>query len=286
MTATRIFGALLAIALFLPVAGHAQNAREMRKQVEASMLVTGSVDIAQDGSVTAHTLDEPQKLPPYVVDLIERAVPALRFEPVLVDGVPALARAKMSLRLVATPGEGGNMNVAIRSAHFGDDDAAEDTARVHQDDMRPPRYPAGIAQMGGKGSVYLLIKVGRDGAVEDVVSEQTNLTALGTARQMESIRRGLEKSAIDAARHWTFTPPSSGDAVDSAHWVVRVPVEFSIDTVPGSVYGEWVGYLPGPRLRPDWAQPDAPGFSPDAIAANGELHQGQSRFRLLTPLEG
>ncbi|WP_101927376.1 MULTISPECIES: energy transducer TonB [Luteimonas] len=287
MAAPRFFCALLAIALLLPLAGHAQTAREMRKQVEGSMLVTGSVDIARDGSVTAHVLNQADKLPPYVVSLIARAVPALRFEPVLVDGAPVLARAAMSLRLVATPGDDGNMQVGIKSVHFGEEHAPDDPGGVRSIDMTPPRFPMSIAEIGGKGTVYLLVKVGRDGSVEEAVSEQTNLTALGNAREMESIRRGLEKAAISAAQRWTFAPPTRGDGVDNPYWVVRVPVDFRLSsgTDLDDRYGEWVGYVPGARHRPAWAEPDPPGFSPDTLVAGG-VHQGRSRFRLLTPLEG
>ncbi|MDR7193495.1 TonB family protein [Luteimonas terrae] len=289
MTLQRVLGVLLATACLVPSLTAAQSAREMRQQVEGSMLVTGHVDIALDGSVSTHTLDQPDKLPDYVVRLIERAMPALRFEPVLVDGAPVLARAKMTIRLVATPADDGNMNIAIKSASFGEEYDPDDTGRVRSIEMKPPRYPMNIAQMGGKGTVYLLVKVARDGRVEDVAAEQTNLTALGTARQMEMIRRGLEKAAIDKAREWTFVPPTTGDAVSSDHWVVRVPVDFSLSDgarLPeGAAYGQWLGYVPGAQTRPTWAMPDPPGFSPDAQVA-GALHQGQSRFRLLTPFEG
>lgn len=285
----RVLGVLLAAACLLPMVSSAQTARQMRQQVEASMLVTGHVDIALDGSVTAQTLDQPDKLPDYVVQLIERVVPTLRFEPVLVDGSPVLARAKMSLLLVAKPAGDGSMDIAIKSANFGEEYDPDDTGRVQSIEMVPPRYPMNIAQMGGKGTVYLLVKVGRDGRVDDVIAEQTNLTVLGNASQMQAIRRGLEKAAVDRARQWTFAPPTTGDAASNDYWVIRVPVDFSLTDSgrlpPGPAYGQWVGYVPGVQSRPIWAMPDPPGFAPDALAAGG-VHQGASRFRLLTPLDG
>ncbi|MCD9027242.1 energy transducer TonB [Luteimonas sp. BDR2-5] len=286
MNTNRVLGLLLVLACLLPPLAHAQTAREMRSQVEASMLVTGTVDIDREGRATAHALDQPDKLPPYVISLVERAVPQMRFEPVLVDGAPVLARAKMSLRLVATPAGDGDMTLAIQSAHFGEEDAEAEGSGVRSSNMRPPRYPTNVVQIGGKGTVYLLVKVARDGSVDDVVAEQVNLTALGSARQMESIRNALAKASVDTARrHWSFIPPSEGENAPKDYWVVRVPVEFTLgdDSAPG--YGEWAGYLPGPKTRPAWAEPDPPGFSPDALAA-GDVQSGQSRFRLLTPLGG
>ena len=82
-----LLSALLALPLCAASQGaDAQTTRQAREQVEASMLVTGHVDIDEEGRVTAHALDEPDKLPDYVVDLVARVVPVLRFDTVLVDG--------------------------------------------------------------------------------------------------------------------------------------------------------------------------------------------------------
>lgn len=286
----RTLSALLGIAFLAgaaPVAD-AQTVRQARQEVEASMLVTGHVDIDRDGRAASHVLDQPDKLPPYVVELIARAVPSLRFEPVLVDGAPVIARAKMSVRLVATPaGDGeGNMQLRIASAHFGEEYSETDRTSVRQSNLRPPRYPMNIAQIGGKGMVYLLVKVGRDGKAADVVAEQVNLTALGNARQMEMIRATLSKTAVDnALKHWTFTPPEEGEAVDRDYWVVRVPVDFRLSDDRDTAYGKWSAYHPGPQQRPVWAAPTPPGFSPDTLVAGGMTPE-TSRFRLLTPIEG
>jgi len=286
----RTLSALLAVAFLATAAptADAQSARQARQEVEASMLVTGHVDIDREGKVVGHAFDQPEKLPAHAVDLIERAIPALRFEPVLVDGAPALARAKMSVRLVATPvgDSAGNMHVRIASAHFGEEYSDADRTSVRRSDLRPPRYPMNVAQIGGKGTVYLLVKVGRDGRPQDVVAEQVNLTALGNARQMQMIRNALSKTAIDnALEHWTFLPPEEGKWVSQDYWVVRVPVQFSLDDERDAAYGQWRAYHPGERQRPVWAAPTPPGFSPDTLLAGGVTPE-TSRFKLLTPFQG
>ncbi|WP_157745256.1 protein tonB [Luteimonas chenhongjianii] len=286
----RTLSALLGIAFLAAAApvADAQNARQARQQVEASMLVTGHVDIDRDGRVSAHVLDRPDKLPPYVIDLVERALPALRFEPILVDGAPVLARAKMSIRLVAKPtGDGdGNMQLRIAGAHFGEEYSDSDRTSVRRSNLRPPRYPMNIAQIGGKGTVYLLVQVGRDGRPMDVVAEQVNLTAVGSAREMEMIRTALAKTAVDNARkHWVFTPPDAGEAAGRDYWVVRVPVDFRLDNSGETAHGKWIAYHPGPVQRPAWAAPAPLGFSPDTLVAGGMTPES-SRFKLLTALEG
>ena len=138
----------------------------MRGHVEASMLVTGNVDIDRAGQVTAHTLDQRERLPDYVASLVDRAVPQLRFEPVLLHGQPVLARAKMSLLLVARQAGDGEMQISIRNANFGEDATADYPGSVRAASMRPPSFSAERGAAGRKGTVYLLVKVARDGAVE------------------------------------------------------------------------------------------------------------------------
>ena len=281
-----VAAALLAASLLaLPTRAESQTAREARQEVEASMVVTGTVDIDAQGEVTSHIVDQPDKLPDYVLELVDRAVPAFRFEPLLVDGSPASGQAKMSLRLVATQAGDGSMNVGIRSAHFGETYSDTDASSVRRKNMRPPQYPSNVLVAGGTGTVYLLVKVGRDGRVEDVAAEQVNLTVVGTARAMESIREALARASISGARRWTFIPPSEGPEAAHDHWVVRVPVDFRIGNNRRPRYGEWASYHPGPRTRPDWARPTPPAFSPDLLLADS-LTPEMSRFRLLTPLDG
>lgn len=285
MTRKLFFIAWLLPCLLVAGAAYSQTVRQAREQVEMSMVVRGHVDIDRAGRVTAYELEQPEKLPGYVVNLIAGSVPTMRFEPVEVDGAAVLARAKMTLRLVAKP-EGEQVQLSIRSAHFGDESALPDEQRVTRVQMDPPRYPMEALRVGGKGSVYLLLKVGRDGSVEDVVVEQTNLRSLGTARQMERVRASLEKASVSAARRWRFAPPVAGEEADDPHWALRVPVEYYIDDDAEPDYGQWMAYHPGERAPPpEWAEADAPGFSPDLLAA-GRPHSARSRFRLLNMPEG
>lgn len=278
--------ALLALPLLIsaPVGAQSGAWKGARAEVEASMLVTGHVDIDPQGRVSGHAVDDADALPPYVSDLVGRAVPAFLFEPVLEQGVPVPERAKMSLLVVATQTGDGGMSIRIRSAHFGDDGLSADAAGVRSVAMPPPPYPPAVQVAGGKGTVYLAIKVGRDGGVEDVAAEQVNLTAIGNRRQMQTIRDGLSRSAVAAARTWRFAPPTEGEDAARDFWVVRVPVEYRLDDHE-SEYGQWSAYHPGPRVRPAWAQPTPEEFSPDALIA-GSVVPETSRFRLLTPLQG
>ena len=255
----------------------------VRKQVERSMLVAGTVDIQPDGSVSGHALDPTPVLPAGVVRLVGEAVSQWRFEPVLVDGKPVNARAKMNLRIVAKAQDDGDYNLSVRSASFGSEGGVPGefitSARIS-----PPRYPEQAARSGMSGAVYLVLRIGRDGRVEEVVAEQVNLTAIGTETQMTRARDLLSRAALKSAKYWTFHPPTGGEDADAPFWSARVPVDFILPGQSKTSNGQWQAYVPGPQQQAAWIRDDADAGSPDAFVAGG-VHQVGKGPRLLTPLD-
>lgn len=149
--------------------------------------------------------------------------------------------------------------------------------------LRPLQYPMVAAQIGARGTVYLILKRGQAGRVQDVVAEHVNLQTLGREKQMEQMRSILAKSAVSTARQWTFRPPTEGDEADDKVWLAHVPVDYSFagDRTPG--YGEWDAYVPGPRQEAPWnTEVLAPGETPDAMIAGGIYPVGHG-LRLRTP---
>lgn len=266
----------------------------VRKQAEASMLVTGRIVVEPDGSVSRWEIDQRDKLPEPVSALIDRAAPQWKFEPVLVDGRPARVEAQMSLRVVANRQDDGGYQVSIRSSYFGDEaKGAEGLAKEGRADevvrpiqMRPPSYPEKAVRAGIRGTVYLVLQIDREGAVGDAFVEQVNLRNVSNERHMGEMRAMLARSAVSAARKWTFSTPTAGEYADNQYWSIRVPVSYMYHGEREAAYGQWEAYIPGPRQRAPWAE-EEPGSdgSPDALIAGGVYQAGQG-MRLLTPLEG
>ncbi|HAU81082.1 MAG TPA: TonB-dependent receptor, partial [Stenotrophomonas sp.] len=71
----------------------AQTKREVREQAEASMVLTGEIDIGTEGQVEAFRLDKPDQVDEGIVRFVERAVHTWRFEPVRRQGRAVKARA-------------------------------------------------------------------------------------------------------------------------------------------------------------------------------------------------
>lgn len=287
MSKQKIGLALLLVALCLGVTAQAGNTLAARKQVESSLLVRGTITIAPDGSVIAHTLDSTEALGDVLSKFVGGSLETWHFKPVIVDGKVVTAKVPMSLRLVAKPMDDGNTKVTITSTYFGRREELPATADVQRRArLAPPQYPKGALQMGGKGTVYLIVQVGRDGSVLNVGAEQVNLKVLGSAAEMSSLRKQFSDAAIRAARRWTFVPPTTSVAANEASWLVRVPVEFRLwgDEAKQAKAGGWDSYVPGPRNKDmPWAHEQLKTVgSPDALSDGGvySLEQGAT---LLNP---
>ncbi len=277
---TRWIACVVALLLAFPLL--AQGPKAVRKQVESSMVLTGTIDVGASGDVDGYTIDHVEKIPKGVSGLVAKFVPQWKFEPVLVAGKPVKARAKMSMRIVAKERDDGSYVVGIDGANFGQDGPGES---VDSKQMLPPSYPMDAAINGAGGTVYLAVQIGRDGRVREVVVEQVNLTMIASERVMARWRGAFAKSASRAARTWTFTPPLRGESMDDNYWLARIPVAYSMgDEKPGG-YGQWEAYVPGPRHVAPWGDSDsATTANPDALPASGVFQIGQG-LRLLTPLD-
>lgn len=278
-----LLGAAAAITTAAPA--QARPSVDPATSVEATMLVTGTLVIERDGTVSSHDVDKAGDVPDYVLDHIARTARQWRFDPVEVDGGIVRAEARMTLRMLATPLEGGDMAVSVAAATFGERyPTGSDHLSVVR--MRPPQYPVYALERGASGAVYLLLKIGRDGRVEDAVAEQVNLRVSGDPATMETLRDRMSRAALKAARRWTFTPPTTGEHAGDPWWSARVPVEFTIpeiDRTEAESYGTWVAYVPGPRQTAPWVEEDSLAAN-DAIAA-GTLQLAGTGYRLVTPLQ-
>lgn len=281
--------AALLMGMLFSFASLAAGPAAVRKTIESSMLVTGWAMIEPNGSVGRLDLDQREKLEPGVVGLIEKAGQQWKFEPVLVDGVARKAKARMSLRIVAKKVEADLYAVSIRSGYFGEEAMTPEEYVARADSikplsMKPPAFPPNAARQGARGTVYLVVRVGREGVVQDAFAEQVNLRIVGSEIEMARLRDMFAESAMEAAKAWRFQWPTEGQYVDAEKWSVRVPVEYEFYGEKKPQYGEWSTYVPGPRQSAPWELEKLdPNQSPDALIA-GALYEVGKGLRLLTPL--
>ena len=244
-TAWRV-GVVFAILSFPTWAG----GRARMDTVEASLIVTGSLDIERDGSVSRYVVDQPGRLPPGVAELVNDSVPKWRFDPIRKDGNPVPATTKMRVQVLAHQVDAKHLSIELGSASFGD---ATDTTgeNVVGKALTPPTFPAQTLGSGVGGTVSLVILVDKQGRVKNAVVEQVNLRATGSPVEMTQWRQAFAKSSVKAAMSWTFTPPTVGESAQQGEWSVRIPIDFRFDG-PEKPYGKWNAYMPGPVQRAPW----------------------------------
>lgn len=272
------------LLLCAPMAIAATPAGQFR-QAEASMLVTGRIQVDREGAVSGFSFDQ-KELPPEASDLLNGAVPRWRFKPVELDGKPVPAATDMSIRLVATKLSGGDYLVAVRSAVFGSR-SGKPAERASAIAMAPPPYPHAALAAGVTGTVHVLVKAGRDGSVIDAMVEQVNLSAVPSAgRSAERWRQVLADACLHRVREWKFQPPTEGAQANRESWLLHVPVVFTLGRGGAAAEGQWQVYLPGPRTPNPWeAREEDKAFSPDALPPGGVYLAGSS-LHLLSELSG
>lgn len=234
-----------------------------RRQPDLSMHVTGTIRVDATGAVTGYDLDREEALPSAVVDLLRKAVLRWRFEPVQRDGKPAGVETSMGLRIVATPRDEGLYGMRVRGASFGTPGTSRPDEDAKGQDQTPPDYPRKAVLMGAQATVYLVVKVGRDGSVEDVVAEQVNVRLTGSDKTVERFRTLFAEASVAKARSWRFQPPLRGPHADAPNWSVRTSVQFAFEE---SDYGQWEIYQPGPIQPVPWdIAGEGTAFTPDSL---------------------
>lgn len=279
---------LVLLLLLVPVAAWASG-----NAVEASMVVTGAIEVSPDGSVHDYSLDHPDKLPSGIVEIVKATVPHWKFKPVMRDDKPVLAKTQMSQRIVAHPTDDQHATLRVAGAAFGRDTAqgrksgeCANGACLTYDKRQPPSYPVAVIHEHAGGTVYVVVDVDRSGSVTQAGVKQVNLRGEGLW-QLGRLRRDLGEAVLKVVHNWTFHVPTTGDEAKKDHWIATVPVNFSINPRPSGSYGYWDAYIPGPTQDIPWTKDEtertASNGGTDAIP-DGVVFQADSRFVLLTPI--
>lgn len=129
----------------------AAQAAPQRPMVEASMLITGTIVIAPDGSVRSHAIDHPEKVPVTIREFVGNAIAAWKFEPILVDGKPVVVHTNMNMRLVMDPLAHGSYSMRVGGVSFAGGDPSQicrsitpQTVLMHRS-IHPTHYVRSLA---------------------------------------------------------------------------------------------------------------------------------------------
>ena len=261
----------LVLLLVMAVTAHAARTSEddLRNAVEQSMRVGGEIHVDAQGKVVSYELDHREKLPAGVQRYLDAVIGGWMFEPPVADGKPVAIANRMDLLLVAKSKGDGTFRMELRGSHFNPlEQAGYDVEPVQ---LPPPEFPALAARLGVSGTVYLVVRIGVDGRVEDAAVEQVNLRSVPAGREFEPWRELFARTTTEyARRHWTFRLPRKGELADKGAWNIRIPVNYYLDGHQEDFVGKWDVYIPGPRHPVPWM--DDEDKMPLESLANGGLY--------------
>ena len=279
-----IMGLCLLLASSLAIGGNGTVA-DVQKRIEASLRVTGSLEVDASGTVVGHRIDQAAQLDRGVLALIEDTLPHWRFEPVLEDGQPRAVQADMSLLLVADKTDDGQMRVRIQSAHFGKANTPA-TDRVRIASRTALKYPDAAERADVGATVYLALRIDREGNVVDALAQQVNLRYLDSERKMARWREAFARPTAARVKTWKLQVPTTGPYADAPYFTAILPVEYTAaGALRSDVPGTWRPYVPGPRAEIAWLDPALQRSSGAEALADGQLAQLGTGLKLLTPLD-
>lgn len=240
---------------------------------------SGTIEIGPDGRVFDHQLDKSQ--PGAIGQALARSIEQWRFEPILVDGKPVIAKTSMRLAIEALPIADDNYQLSIRGVWFGE-------PRRSAHDMMPPRYPRDAVSAGIGAKVVLVLQMDEKGEVQRVHVEQVNLDRVARSDfDADRWRDSFAKTSLATASRWKFdiTEVIAGEPIGTT---VRVPVTFNLTSGSSrrGVDNTWHSYLPGPRVPAPWIVDTAVASQPPGSLKDGEVRALDSRFKLKNDLVG
>jgi len=264
-----MFGALLAMATMVAQASSI-------KDIESSAVVSGTIVLAKDGTVQTAVIDDGAKYGQPIADMVRKAALQWRFQPVLRHDEPVVAKSSMHVRVVLKRMPDGNYRARIKGATFGDSSTdSTDTLHNTGDNKRiQPQYPMAAIRGRVQGTVYLALRVDRNGHVVEAVAEQVNLGNTGPERILKQYRAILAESALKAARRWSYAIPTTGPLAREDSWTAHVPVNYALNVLGAPKPDRtWVSYVPGPYTPAPWIdKPDmnaADALADDAVRTDG-----------------
>lgn len=273
---------MLLISLAFPCMAAASKVK-----TESGMLVTGSIEISAAGQVLRHTLDQPERLPEPVRRFAESLIPTLRFDPVETPGQTP-TRSQMHLYFVAADNGNGGYAIRLRDAWF-DSEKTTDTVMALPGSagrMQPPRGPLPLPMTA---TVYLALKIDRNGTVADIDVRHIDFGVSGPERSMKQWRRTVGDLVTDFVKKAKFAIPTTGPDADREYWtgLYAYPISVTGDDDPPkkeSDYGRWQTFVPGPRKEIPWLDPQAAGAG-KALLADG-FSSSRPHRQLTTPPGG
>lgn len=296
--------------------GDAQAASKVQIAQGESVLtlrVDGDLTIDPQGRVTDYQVRT--MLEPKLQQLLAKAVPGWRFQPIQQGGKPIVAKSPMRITLAAAEVQGGyevrvdnvvfrpntkdewttdlalrrqalEQGVAGPSSPADGAPGATQPVLVSAEKLTPPGYPTGLVRAGVEGVVLLNLRLDPDGSVAEVFASQSSLLNVkGRPELLDRARIMLEKNAATTAKNWRFKVEAAQPSrLTASDLTVRVPVEYTLSSPRSGeawLTGKWRNEFRGPSFPVPWllGVEDAQVVGVSDLDS-GEFLAGSSSFKL------
>jgi hypothetical protein len=207
------------LAVPLLLLGTAAQAAPADPAPELRRTYSATVNVDEAGKVTQVELDK--SVPRGLAEVMKQSAALARFEPALIDGVPAPSRTVLNVAFRMT-GEGGGVRAEVVGLTGGGGKLQS----------QPPVYPAAALRAGVGAKAW--VRVSFDTAGRPVPAESA-IESLEIARwegrldasDRASFDRQFRKSVQSAMAKWVFTPDEvAGRPIAASVWV---PLTFCPD---------------------------------------------------------
>jgi hypothetical protein len=287
-----LLAGVLAIAVVGPCRSETKAAAIPAVEDVLTLPVDGRIVIDKDGSVADYSISTP--VPQQMSPLLDRAIRAWRFEPVVVGGAIVRAEAHMRLSLAATK-QGEDYQVRIENAVFPPPESEKDAPRTRDgrvtflpSKFSPPVFPRPLERAGVSGRVLLGLRYGVDGRVQDAIAVQSMLFDVkGRSHTLAKAIRMLEDAALLAARDWNVDLViEPGEAPTAKQLTAFTTVEFiGYNRAAEAPPGQWRMVSRTPKRPVPWLA----GEKNVQVVGVADVRRGEmlplaGSPRLLTPL--
>lgn len=289
----RLFApALLAIVLATPLqAAPPQLTRVLPRElvIEAPVLATrveGWIDVGPDGRVAGYEpiteLGEPLR------SRLRTMIDGFSFEPVVVDGRPVVARARMRLSLVAGELADKSLSVGIENVTFSDPDGIErpaDAPLLTVTRRSAVKYPDGMAFAGVNARVLVAVQANPDGSLREVSVRQSALVhAKGSEAEVQNALAAFEAAALRGISRWRLSVDNpSGRLLTADELTGVVVVAFEMQGSPRQRPGVWAWETRSAQRDAGWMDPQVaarlPGIADAAEQDAFGLREPQLKLR-------
>jgi outer membrane biosynthesis protein TonB len=261
--------------------------------VEAPVLTTnveGELGLDPTGAVEYYRVAS--QVPDAVAAKAQELVRQLRFEPVVVDGQPARARARMRITLAGTPIDRDTFRMRLDGFSFPEEEKPgaprADGIVLRVDRKRGVSYPEAGARLGVDADVLVAVRIAPDGAIADAAIRQSAILGVGgNPRVVAQLLGQFEQESLRALRAWHVAVHVPDGVQPTAEQMTAcVAVRFRMNGHRDErVPGEWQWSVRSQKRDTPWlpTDPARPVAGVADIGGSG-LVPAQAGFRLASPL--